>query len=278
MSKVAVVEFDEDVKASFKQALGLIGGISDLHIDKKNAVVKVGVFDPKGETHTTVSVLDAIVSSFNEAPHVYVVESDNYRGSGNERLQIWKELYSERVTPFNLSEDTDTRKVKIADEEIAFSHLLFKPNVFVSTHVVRSFDAGSVLKNLLGLIPDRKKARFHKKLETTLLDAYEAIGGIDLAVLDGTYLYIGAGTVPKAGVNSPRYRARTDTLIVGRDAVAVETVGAVLAGLNPEKVAVIREAVKRGLGEGNLENIEIVGASFEKTKGKFESAMATLKR
>jgi len=278
VSKVAIVEFDKDVRASFEKALGLIGGISDLHSDKKSVVIKVGVFDPRGETHTTVSVLDAIVNSFNKAPHVYVVESDNYRGKGSERLQIWKELYSEKVTPFNLSEDTNTRKVKIADEEIAFSHLLFKPNVFVSTHVVRGFDKGSVLKNLLGLIPDRKKARFHKKLEATLLDAYEAIDRIDLAVLDGTYLYAGAGIVPKAGVNSARYRVKTDTLIVGRDAVAVETVGAVLAGLHPEKVAVIQEAVRRGLGEGSLENIEVVGAPFETVKRKFESAAATLKR
>jgi len=278
VSKVAIVEFDKDVRASFEKALGLIGGISDLHSDKKSVVIKVGVFDPRGETHTTVSVLDAIVNSFNKAPHVYVVESDNYRGKGSERLQIWKELYSEKVTPFNLSEDTNTRKVKIADEEIAFSHLLFKPNVFVSTHVVRGFDKGSVLKNLLGLIPDRKKARFHKKLEATLLDAYEAIDRIDLAVLDGTYLYAGAGIVPRAGVNSARYRVKTDTLIVGRDAVAVETVGAVLAGLHPEKVAVIQEAVRRGLGEGSLENIEVVGAPFETVKRKFESAAATLKR
>jgi uncharacterized protein (DUF362 family) len=278
VSKVAIVEFGEDVKTSLDEAVKLTGGIADLHTNERNIVVKVGVFDPKGETHTTISVLDAIINSFSKAPHVYVVESDNYRGSGNERLQIWKKLYSERVTPFNLSDDKNTKKVKIADEEIALSHLLFKPNVFVSTHVVRSFDVGSILKNLLGLIPDRKKARFHKKLETTLLDAYEAIGGIDLAVLDGTYLYTGAGTVPKAGVNSPRYRARTNTLIVGRDAVAVETVGAVLAGLNLEKVPVIQEAVRRGLGEGSLENIEIVGAPFERAKRNFASAITTLKK
>jgi len=277
LAKVAIVEFDKDVKASFTHALELIGSINDLHTNKKSVVVKVGVFDPKGETHTTISVLDAIISSFNDSPHIFVVESDNYRGKGSERLQIWKQLYSKRVTPFNLSEDADNRKVKIADETIAFSHVLFKPNIFVSTHVVRGFDKGSVLKNLLGLIPDRKKARFHKKLETVLLDAYEAIGGIDLAVLDGTYTYAGAGIVPKAGVNSARYRVQTDTILVGRDAIAVETVGAALAGLNPEKLPVIQEAVRRGLGEGNLENIEIVGAPFEKVKKKFASAVTALK-
>jgi uncharacterized protein (DUF362 family) len=40
--------------------------------------------------------------------------------------------------------------------------------------------------------------------------------------------------------------------VVGRDAVAVDTVGAVLAGLNPKKMLVIEEFVERGLGEGDL--------------------------
>jgi len=185
-SKVAIVEFDEDVEEALRRAFELIGKIDDLNTTEKNVAIKVGVFDHKAETHTTVRVVDAIIKSFSKAPKIFVAESNNYRGNGLERLQIWKELFTERVVPFNLSDDTDTRKVKIVDEEIDFSHILFKPNVLVSTHVLRAFEKGSILKNLLGLIPDPKKARFHKKLETVLLDAYEAIGGIDLAVLDGT--------------------------------------------------------------------------------------------
>ena len=157
------------------------------------------------------------------------------------------------------------------------SHILFKPNVFVSTHVLRGFEKGSILKNLLGLIPDAKKARFHKNLETVLLDAYEAIGGIDLAVLDATYTYRGAGAMPYAGPDSTRYRIKTSTLIVGRDAVAVETVGATLAGLNPDKMPVIQEAVERGIGEGHLEKIEILGTPIEIAKERFSSAMKNFK-
>jgi uncharacterized protein (DUF362 family) len=133
------------------------------------------------------------------------------------------------------------------------------------------------LKNLLGLIPDPKKARFHKKLDTVLLDAYEATGGIDLAVLDGTYTYRGAGAMPHAGPDSARYRIETNTLVVGRDAVAVETVGATLVGMNPDKMSVIQEAIKRGLGEGRLEKIEILGTPIEIVKEKFSSVMKTFK-
>jgi len=278
VSKVAIVEFNGDVQRSLKQALKLIGNIDDLNTKERPVVIKVGVFNHKAETHSTVSVVDAIVNSFNHAPQIFLAESDNYKGTGTERLQIWKKLFTDRVVPFNLSDDPNTRKVKIADEEIGCSHILFKPNVFVSTHVLRGYEKGSILKNLLGLIPDRKKARFHKKLETALLDAYEAVGGIDLAVLDGTYTYRGAGAMPHAGPDSTRYRIKTNILLVGRDAVAVEAVGASLVGLNPEKMPLIQEAVNRGIGEGNIEKIDVLGMSFENLKENFRQLLKASKK
>jgi len=277
-AKVAVVEFGENVHSSLELALELIGGIDDLNKSKRPVVIKVGVFDPNAENHTTVSVAGAIIKSFNKAPKIFLAESDNYKGKGLERLQLWKELFSDHVVPFNLSDDAETKRVKLTDEEIRLSHILFKPNVLVSTHVLRGYERGSILKNLFGLIPDPKKAKFHKKLDTLLADIYEAIGGIDLAVLDGTYLYSGVGATPQIGTHGAKERLKMNTLVVGRDAVAVETVGAVLAGLKPDKMPVIQEFVKRGLGEGDLKNIKMLGAPFEGLRKKFASAAKIQKR
>jgi len=44
---------------------------------------------------------------------------------------------------------------------------------------------------MFGLVPDKKKAKFHKNLLKVLLGIYEAVDGIDFAVLDGTYFYGG---------------------------------------------------------------------------------------
>jgi uncharacterized protein (DUF362 family) len=276
-SKVAIAEFKSDVCKSFEKALELIGKVSDLNTSKRSVVIKVGVFDHTAENHSSVSVVDAIIKSFNKAPRIYLAESDNYRGNGTERLQVWKELFTDRVVPFNLSEDPDTKKVKVADEEMQLSHILFKPNVFVSTHILRTFERGTILKNLFGLVPRISKAPLHRKLDTLLPDIYEAIDGIDLAVIDGTYLYRGAGANPHATKDASKYRVKMNTLIVGRDAIAVETVGATLAGLTPDKMPILKEAVKRRLGEGNIDNIEIVGSSLEKVKEKFSAAASRLK-
>ncbi len=255
MVKVALMDLGSDVSSSFAQAVDLIGGIPDLNKPDQEVLVKVGVFAPKQEQYTTIPVARAIVESFSKAPKLWFIESDNYRGTGTERLQIWRELYSDRVLPFNLSEDSDTRTVSIAGEEMALSHLLFESRVLVSSHTLRFYEKGSVIKNLFGLPPMKKKARFHKKLDLVLLDLFEVVGGIDLAILDGTFAYPGPGSGQKT-------RIPANVFLVGRDAVAVDAVGAALMGMRPEKMPIIQEAMNRGLGEGNLDNIEVVGCDF----------------
>jgi uncharacterized protein (DUF362 family) len=268
VSKVAILRFAGKDDLSLDRALETIGGMNDLNTTKRQVTIKVGVFTTKRPHHSSVDVVRAIISAFSRTPEILIAESDNYQGSGSERLQIWKELFSDNVIPFNLSEDTETRQFRIGGEDLQLSHTLFKPNVFVSTHVLRTFDRGSILKNLFGLIPDRKKSRFHKRLPTVLADLYEAIGGIDLAVMDGTNLWH-AWAGPTTCMN---------IVLVGRDAVAVETVGATLAGLNPDKMPVIQEFAKRGLGETKVENIEILGLNFDVLKKECETAIQASKK
>jgi uncharacterized protein (DUF362 family) len=266
-SKVAITRFDKDI-ISLDRALELIGGIDDLNDAKRPVTIKVGIFTTKIEHHSSVDTVKAIIDSFNKAPKVWVAESDNYKGTGTERLQVWKKLFGGRVVPFNLSQDTDTRQFQIAGENLHLSHILFKPNVLVSTHVLRNFEKGSVLKNLFGLVPDRKKARFHKTLPKVLADLYEAVGGIDLAVMDGTYLWHSWGG----------RTTRMNTLIIGKDAVAVETIGATLAGMNTQKMPVIQEFERRNLGETDINKIEILGTDFDKLREECETARKSYRK
>jgi uncharacterized protein (DUF362 family) len=261
-SRVAIVEFNGSYAKAFGQAVRQIDGVAELNTSERSLVVKVGVFSHKMGNHTSVGLAKAIIDSFDKASKVFLAESDNYQGTALERLQIWQELFTGRVAPANLSDEANTRKVTLAGQEMNLSNVLFKPNVLVSTHILRSFERGSILKNLFGCVPSPKKAKYHKILPLLLADIYEAIGGIDLAVLDGTFFWRGAGDLP----------IQMNTLLVGRDAVAVEAIGAVLAGLKLEKMPVLQEFVKRGLGEGDLKNIEIVGTSFENLKEKFRLA------
>ena len=252
---VAVVDND-----SFTKALDLIEGINDLNTPERKVVIKVGIYNPQTGICTTVNTLNSIINSFDKATEVRVVESDSGAGPGLKRLEIWRDCYNDRVVPFNLSDDKDTKAVEIAGESVPLSHILFEPNTFISTHVPRRYEdagdedlmnIGSIIKNLLGLIPDTKKYRFHEQLPTALLDIYEAIGGIDLAVLDGTHAFL--GWKKKKSTVSPR------VLLVGKNAFAVEAVGAYLVGFDPTEMPVLQEARNRGLGEIDIDKINVIG-------------------
>jgi len=66
-------------------------------------------------------------------------------------------------------------------------------------------------------------------------------------------------------------------LVVGRDAVAVETVGYALIGLDPEKIPIIKEAMKRGIGEGRIDKVQVLGASVENLKERFAQLLKASK-
>lgn len=252
---VVVVESD-----SFASALDHIENMSDLNSLERRVIVKVGIYNSETGICTTVNTLQSIVDSFDKSPEIRVTESDSGAGPGLKRLEIWNDCYNERVVPFNLSSDNDTKDVEIAGEKVPFPKIFSQPNTFISTHVPRRYEEagledlmnlGFVIKNLLGMIPDTKKHRFHSQLTTALIDIYEAIGGIDLAVLDATKCYL--------GYEERRITVSPNLLIVGTDAFAVEAVGGHLVGFEPTEMPVLQEARKRGLGEIGLDRINIVG-------------------
>jgi hypothetical protein len=253
--KVAVVEINDDAGRALLEAAALLGGLEDLNTPAREVAVKIGLFDPKLTHHSSLEVVEAITRAFNRAPRVHLTESDNYCGGALDRLERFRPLCSERVTLTSLSGDPQARAMPVAGEQepMALASVLFKPNVLVSTHVLRTFKMGSVLKNLFGCTPMVKKGKYHKKeiINNQMCDLFEAFGGIDLAVMDATFLHHGASsfTIPM------------NLLIVGRDAVAVETVGAVLAGLKPERMPILQTFAGRGLGVADMTQIELVGIS-----------------
>lgn len=265
--QVAIVHIQGNYRAAMQQALGLLGGLGMLNTPEREVTIKVGVFDPKSRHHACPEAVGALAEAFDRAPRVRLAESDNYCGPALARLQTcYGDLFNERVVPCSLSDDPQAREMTIAGEVMGLSSALFKPNVFVSIHILRSFTKGSVIKNLFGCTPMVGKAKHHKNeiYPHLLADIAQAAGGIDLAVLDGTFLFH----------NATEKRVPVDLLIVGFDAAAVETVGAVMAGLKPEKLPQLAEFVRRGLGEGDLRQIEILGISAEEFAGLKEARKA----
>ena len=67
---------------------------------------------------------------------------------------------------------------------------------------------------------------------------------------------------------------RMNTIIAGKDPVAVDHVCTRLMGLNPDDIEHVTLAERVGLGTNNPDNIEITGADLEKTIVKFKKSHA----
>jgi uncharacterized protein (DUF362 family) len=244
----------------FDQAIEAIGGLAELNAPDRRVMVKVGIYNPETGICSTVQTVKSIISAFDRATEIFITESDSGAGPGLKRLEVWNECYGDKAIPFNLSTDENTQLVEVAGEQVPFSQTLLNHQTFISTHVPRRYEKagledlmnmGFIIKNLLGLILDVKKHRFHDHLATALLDMYEAAGGIDLAVLDATHAFL--------GWKKKRITVSPNLLIVGKDAFAVEAVGMHMMGFDPTEMQVLQEAKQRKLGEINLDNINIVG-------------------
>lgn len=267
-SVVAAIDLTKFKKNPVKEGCDLIGGIEDIDVPNRDVAIKVGVYYPASGSYSTIDTVDSIIKTLKQNPKKYLVETDNYQGTGTERLKVWEKLFSESVIPINLSEETETTPVNVKNPlrevTIDLAKLVLKPRVFVDTHVMRTYARGSILKNLFGLSPTRKKVQYHKSeiFFNLLTILYEAIGGIDLAVLDATYFsqfFKGKGA-----------KARSDLIFVGRDAVAVEALGLHLAGIKLQRNDLIQAFVKKKLGVGDLDRIDVVGVPLEELEVRFE--------
>jgi len=242
-SKVVLLEVENNLEESYRNALELLEMDEKIRDYNNDVLIKVGIYDHKTFAHTTVELTNVLTKQFKNAVNVYLLESDNYKGTALDRLQIWKGIFNDIVQPYDLSDITRSKIVKIANQDMDLSDILFKKNFFISTHIFRHFQSASVLKNLFGLISTRKKVQYHKTLQYVLVDLFKAIGGVDLAVIDGTYLFY------EESQKKTQEKIRSNIIIVSNDIVAADSIGVYLAGMNPKTINIIQEATKSRIGQ-----------------------------
>lgn len=108
------------------------------------------------------------------------------------------------------------------------------------------------MKNLKGCLRNQDKAAFHK------IGLNRAIIGLNklikphLTIVDGTVGMEGMGPGSGTPVNC-------NLLTASKDILAVDSVTSYLMGIKPEKVMMIKLAYRNGLGEMEMDKIEVVG-------------------
>ncbi|RKX81744.1 MAG: hypothetical protein DRP57_11400 [Spirochaetes bacterium] len=275
VSRVALIpcsSYDRDtVCNAVEQGVELLGGIDRFLIKKEKVLLKPNLLAPdspeRGST-THPSVFFGIGALLRKKGYKVVYGDSFAVGSGlfvakrNGIHAAAEELGIENV-PFKKVREV---KVKNAVQNSVFqiAEEIFKTNNFINIPKLKTHGLTvmtGALKNIFGVIPGLLKPEFHMRLpspdlfENMLVDLNRAIKS-SLIVMDAVDSMEGNG--PRNGT-----LVHTGVIIISDDPAAVDATGALLMGVKPESVPLIRKAGEAGIGNVNEEKIEYLGGSLK---------------
>jgi uncharacterized protein (DUF362 family) len=261
---VAVEQVRGDVRAAVHQALAAVGW-KDVIPQGATVALKVNLgwdlFIPG--SITSPAVLEALALELKpRVGRLVVIEADQvlenieraYRRSGiaavcRRRGLEWINMTREPVT---LRQFPDNRILKsIAVPRILEEALLVTVPV-MKTHAKTTLTGA--LKNQWGCLPTMRH-EYHLVLDDALADLNRVFRPV-LALMDGTIGLEGNG--PKSG--RPRI---ADKILCSTDPVALDTIQAILMGLDPASVTHLATCSARGIGVSDRGAIEVKGIKPE---------------
>lgn len=126
------------------------------------------------------------------------------------------------------------------------------------THFLTGVTVG--IKNLFGCIRYEDRKKYHREIDlaSVLTDLLKALPP-GLTVVDAVQAMEGFG--PHAGT-----AVEMGLVIAGTDAVAVDTVGTYLMGVEPRSLAILQVAEKLGLGNIDTAVIRVVGEELDEVR------------
>ena len=279
MTKVAVVEAGEDVGAAVRRSVELIGGLN-LH-GEEHVVIKPNVCNaknPYGMVNTDSRVMEAVVDLIRpKAGRITVVESDNISGSAEKRFSesgLLVKLKELDVEFLNLSKD-EYEVHEVAGRMLRLPRTVLDADFFINLPKIKTCGHTLVtlsIKNLFGVLQRAKKNRLHSRLDEILPYLAKAIRN-DLIVVDGIVAMEGNGPV----IGTPK---ELGVVVAGSNPFTVDATCARMMGFDPSQIGHIAGAHEEGLGEVNVDAIEVVGDGWRRFAQEFErpySLRATLK-
>ena len=267
------------LKTVLKKGFDALGGIEKVVKPGQSVLLKpnlTGGVDPATGGTTDVRMCEAVAALIKEycSPGtIYIGENtdtgtvtmDTYRSYGYtdlcERLDI-------ELVDFTTAERAETKVPgALYGEVISIPKLVLDVDVFITLPILKNHDTVCVtgaIKNSFGLVEDatRRQAHRDEAVEQYLVDITR-VRKPDFAVVDGR---IGMeGIAGGSRFEHPRFANR---VIMGADPVAVDVVCAHVMEQNP-RVRYLQWAEEFGLGNANLDYINIHGMSLQEAKVPF---------
>lgn len=275
-AKVSIVRaYDYDcvqIRSAVEKGIKLIGGLERVVKPSDSVFVKINHLPPPSPPEKGIIThpvfVEAVLNLLTEVSANITVGDDiqSYAGDGFQLSGFRRMCKRAGVRLINLKEAgfVEVRCNGHFLEKVHLSRIALDADVIVNlpklkTHSLTILTGG--VKNMYGTVPIGLRTRLHgeyprrEDFSQVLIDIFSAIRP-QLTIMDGIIAMEGEG--PASG--SLR---NLGVILVSQDAVALDTVAAKIIGLDPMVVHTIRYCEERGLGVGNLHNIEVLSERIE---------------
>jgi uncharacterized protein (DUF362 family) len=276
IEKVLVQRLEDydSIKACVKRGFDLLG---DVKLDSGSSVVMkpnlCAIKSPETGTTTDVKVIEAIVDCLKSTfgvDDISIIESDGtqvradlaFKLLGYEKLSTRRNLRLVNLSraPFSTKEFPDNSVLK----RLKVPKIMEEADFFISVPKIKTHSdcfMSCALKNQYGCNPYWRKSIYHKHLHESIVDLNHVFRP-DFIVVDGIIAMEGCKG-PTDGIP-----VKMNTLLFGRDPVAVDHLVARIMGINPGRVDYIRSAENRGIGTTHY---VVEGATIQSLNRKFKN-------
>jgi len=261
-------------------------------LKKSNVVyIKPNAVDFRKHSYTSPELLEAVITYLKKTEaKVYVMENSTQENitrivfTINDYERVCKDNGAEII--YLDEEETTEYKFKSSEKDSSINYNLktFRlPSTIVKimenreavtyinlpklkTHSMARVSLG--IKNQWGFPQHEDRGKDHNyNLHSKLIDVYELIRP-DITIVDGMEGTIHGHYPPTAWED--KLVIPFNILIGGRDTLSVDVVGARIFGLTIDEVPHLKLAHERGLGEGDLSKINVIGKNLEEYRAKYD--------
>ena len=260
--------------------------------DSNQVFIKVNGIDFKKHTYTSPEVLEAVILYLkNKGAEVFVMENSTQGNITRIVFEItgYKEICEKNGAKIIYLDEEDTKayefKYKPSSKEDSNGYNLKTYRLPTTiTNIIENRDSLTYInlpklkthsmavvtlgiKNQWGFPQHADRGKDHNyNLHSKLAEVYEIIRP-DITIIDGIEGTIHGHYPPTAWED--KLVIPFNILIGGRDTLAVDVVGARIFGLSIDEVPHLKIAYEHGLGEGDLNKIQVIGKDLEEYKEKF---------
>lgn len=217
-------------------------------------------------TDTLEGIVQYLINEAEISPQKIIIADGGWSGTTRSTMELNDvfrlEEYGIKVADLNTDKRINNIRIKnaVALESINLAKIAMDASCIISVPSLKTHSMAETtlcMKNLMGsLLP---KGIMHSQIHQKIVDLNQFFREkLKFNIIDG---FFGSDGYEIGG--SP---IKMDLIIVGKDPVAVDTVGSAIIGYHPNYLDI---AEKRGLGVSNLENIELIGCSIEEVYHKF---------